>query len=681
MSGGRSHPPFTLHSHPIHEDSDGIMGASRHKFAIVAVLLFVVAAWWATVFVELGDSVLTRVLRLDEAFYMERANEIASGQAYPEHGFYRSPLYPYLVAITGSACAMDANGVLLESTPWGIRVAQALMWCGIVFLLWRAGRRHLGPRKAWLPVILFVLYRPTSVFVNSVLVEIPFVFCIVLLLELLDAPERVRQRTASAAVAGVLIGLSSLLRGHALVLLLPAAAAIGLAVRQQRTLRCFVLLGTTALVLAPAAIHNSRNAGQLAGSGLNGGINLLIGNGPQANGFFYTLPGHDFVNDVSGEKLLSRQLGRPIKSASEADRIWRGRAVDAVINDPVRAARLWGKKVWLHLVNPEISSITPLELWPTESRLMRLLIMPYGMLSSLGIAGLIWMGWRDHRWRWWAIVLVLLIAVQSVFFVTTRYRLVLVPIFALLGSAFVFELVSARGRQLATAIGLVTACALFATPWGLTRPISNLRTAGLAHVGVSLTSLGQHRSEVGDLPGASTAWRQAERMLRVRLEHDPGDLEVYQNLARAQHLQNHGAGAERTLRDGIEAVSDPDRLSVDLIRLLHSQGHATEALTELDLYLEQHADDADMWHLYVFLLSQDGQPAKAATAAQLMLDAVPSDVRSWTDLGVALARLGQLEHARQVLRTGRKRFPDNEVLAQNLKRVEETLNQGTEEGQ
>lgn len=73
----------------------------------IFVIAMLVVGFWAGVWVQ-----------LDEEFYMQRAVEVAGGELLPEHGFYRSPIYPYIVALTASARSMDEGGVLLDGYPW-----------------------------------------------------------------------------------------------------------------------------------------------------------------------------------------------------------------------------------------------------------------------------------------------------------------------------------------------------------------------------------------------------------------------------------------------------------------------------------------------------------------------------------------------------------------------------------
>ena len=94
--------------------------------------------------------------------------------------------------------------------------------------------------------------------------------------------------------------------------------------------------------------------------------------------------------------------------------------------------------------------------------------MPYALLVVLGLAGLA-ASWRLPAARWWSFTLLALLAVQSVFFVVSRYRLALVPALALLAGLAAARLlaldrVSLRRQRwpVAAAVAL-----LLVIPWGL----------------------------------------------------------------------------------------------------------------------------------------------------------------------------------------------------------------------
>ena len=138
------------------------------------------------------------------------------------------------MAATGSGRELDADGVRIGPPPHGVRVLQAVLWLGIVVALYGAARRLLPGRWAGVPPLLFALYRPAAIFVTAPLLEIPLAFTVTLALCLLPLPATATRRGGAeespgawrAALLGALIGVATLLRGVAVVLVVPAALAL-----------------------------------------------------------------------------------------------------------------------------------------------------------------------------------------------------------------------------------------------------------------------------------------------------------------------------------------------------------------------------------------------------------------------------------------------------------------------
>ena len=183
-------------------------------------------------------------------------------------------------------------------------------------------------------------------------------------------------------------------------------------------------------------------------------------------------------------------------------------ALRVMRDHPLRTLGLWLKKVWLHWIYPEIPNVSPLDAWPRHSSLLRILLVPYGILSALGLAGLMLLGWRPGSWRIWGVAILVLVGTQSIFFVITRYRIVLVPMLALFTSAFLEELFRRRGRALVLPVGLLVLSVLIVQPWGQRRYLYDLHSAGLANEALRWQSLGQHDLAHDDVAAAHQAWTQ-----------------------------------------------------------------------------------------------------------------------------------------------------------------------------
>ena len=85
------------------------MSARRATAALVA--LASIAAFWAVYFPQAERSVFGRVPLLDEVYYLDRA----AAAPDPTEPFYMSPLYPELIALSGSAADAPGTRVFPQS--------------------------------------------------------------------------------------------------------------------------------------------------------------------------------------------------------------------------------------------------------------------------------------------------------------------------------------------------------------------------------------------------------------------------------------------------------------------------------------------------------------------------------------------------------------------------------------
>jgi tetratricopeptide (TPR) repeat protein len=635
---------------------------------VAAIAVLAVVGAWSVAWRDLDRTPLTCVPVLDEAHYLREGAAIAGGRLLPERPAVMSPLYPYLVAATGSGRTLDAHGVRLGPPPWGLRAAQLMMWLGTAWLLLREGRRLLPPALGWLPALLWLLYRPGAVLAGSALMEVPLAFLATLGLSLAVAPGTGRALLRRAVLAGCCLGLAALLRGTALLLLVPALLAIG--GRRRRTLA----LGAALLVMLPFALFNTVHLGRPAGPSLNAGINLYIGNGGEAGGLFQTFRGLDVGEDPSGRRFLSEKLGRTLADEGAADRAWAGEAWKSARQRPLRILGLWLHKLRLHFVGTEIPQISPHTAWTREAPVLRLFWVPYGLLAAGGLAGVALALRREPRLRPWVLGLLLIVAVQSLFFVVSRYRLVLVPGLALLTGAAAAVLLRSRGRALAAAGAVVLAAVLAVQPWGLDGQFARLEAAGDLNEAVRWSRLADARQATAGAAAADAPERRrAEALYRAALARDPVHPEAWRGLAGLLLRSGRDDEALACLREGMARADPAEDVRRDFAALAVRSGEAAGALPVLMQLLRDDPEDHELLHQAAVALAETGRAGEAEALARRLTAAAPDDPRGWLDLGVILARDRRYPEARAAFADGLKRRPDHALLRSQLARVDSLL--------
>ena len=661
---------------------------------LVAAMVLVVlgAAFWAVFWSQSADSALTRVPILDEEWYLWEAAQLRNEGLANESPLVMSPGYPHLVAV-GGGVATTPPGILVHH-PRGLLAIQALAWLGSGLLvgaviLGAARRAGLGAGAGLAlgltTAILFLLYRPAAIYARTILLEIPLTFLVAATMAATVA--RRPGLLVRAVLAGLCLGVAATLRAHVLILLLVLVPVVWRAGSTRgRRLTALGLLLTLALGPATlAAGHNSRLTGRIASPSLNAGVNLYLGQVPTAGGLFLTLAGFDQQHDPSGQAYLESRLGRELSGPAEADRVWLAEARDLIAAAPGRAWLGWCRKVWLHLQGWEIAQVTPLGAWPRHAPVLRILVVPWGLLVVGALVGLTLTvsAGRCGRGasaaavplreiRLWAAAGGLLVVAQSVFFVVSRYRLVLAPILVvLLGLGLVTLVALGRGgsrRVWLPPLVALPLAVLLVVPWGLT---------GTQRTWSGLEAFNEARRllVMADARPAGDQRDQAETLLRrtcAVAPERPGPWRL-----RADNLVRSGRTVEAlaVLSEGVMLVSDPVPLERSRIAVLRDAGRLDAAEALMVVFLREHPDDVDMLHDLVVLQGRRGRWPAALESARRLLSVAPADHRGWLDLAVALARLNRRDEAMAVLEDGLSRLPDGEgraLLAENLRRLRQS---------
>lgn len=462
---------------------------------------------------------------------------------------------------------------------------------------------------------------------------------------------------------GAVVGLAGLLRGTALVLLVPAVVLVAgqpagnSSGRQVHLGRALLVLAAVSMVLAPAVIHNSRIAGWLTGPTLNAGVNLFIGNGPDANGFYVAVVPGDWRHDPAGRQYLGDRWGGPAPTLADADRIWSREARRAMAENPPRTAGLWLKKVWLHLQGWEIDQLTPLAGWRKAAPVLAWLPVPFALIVALGLGGMAGR-WRDTRVRWLTSALIVLVAGQSFFFVVSRYRLALVPVLCLLAVVGAVEILRKNRRAVLVSILAV----LLTVPWGLGGTRAMWRAQAQANEARRWAEI----AVAEDAEDSATAREIAENLYRESLAGKAAGPAPWLGLAALLVERGQREEAAGILAEGALVTFRNLEINKALLALWLEDGRLTEALELTSTVLADHPRDADTLHNRTVLLAEVGRSAEAMTVARDLIGAHFGDPRGYIDLGIILARGGRREEARAVFEQGLQVLPDNPHLQRNL---------------
>jgi len=447
------------------------LGAGHYIFAAVFLVRLVVL-------IRLASSPLLLPTGSDMHFYDEWARQILRGHWTDHQAFYGLPLYPFLVALLYR---------LFGSSPFVPGFFQACLDAGTAVLIYKITVRVISESsdKASKPArftgimaaISWVFFVPAQAY-SAILMPTAgavFVFWLVVwqIVRSEAAPSRLR-----SLVCGFLIGVGAM--GVATILFLLPLFLFVILIRQTQ-LRLVAKGPAVALLFlgifvgtSPCWIHNSFVARDPVFLSAHGGINLWLGNNPEATGY----PRFPGLHAGQGQMLrdsidqAETAAGRTLKR-SEVSRYWSAKVREYIAGNPGAWLKLLARKFgnfWNAFEYDDLGVIANLR----EHRVLFPGIH-FGLAAVLALSGAVF-SWRAFPVsRWVAAGVVLQLAAILPVFVTERYRLTAVPGLLVLGALGLHRLwiqvASGNHRNAALQMGLIVASALFVT---LPRPDPSL---------------------------------------------------------------------------------------------------------------------------------------------------------------------------------------------------------------
>ena len=391
---------------------------------------------------------------LDSLYHDLWARRFASGQMASEV-FFRAPLYPTLLGIMYKLLGRD----LYLPRVLGICLGLVTAW-----LSFKIGSRLFGKVCGVIACGMLLLYWPFIYYEAELLIPATLIALLYLSMffffRAMDNPER----RLFWALAGLCLGLTAITRPNILVFV-PFVVLWPVVTKGRENLPKSLVMGLLiVLVVGSVTLRNAIVGKDFVLISSQGGVNFFIGNNPDADGYTAKTPlAYEWYGEYEDSvqlfsKTRAQELtGRSMK-ASEVSRFWFKQGLKFWSEHPVDAVKLLTKKTYLFWNAYEIKNNKDLYFQKRFSRVLRLPLLNFGIISVLGIAGIgLWFGkcakqqGLGHCVRSSKFLLVLLVFLYMVsvisFFVNARYRLPIVPTLAMFGAYAVVEVVrSFRNR-------------------------------------------------------------------------------------------------------------------------------------------------------------------------------------------------------------------------------------------
>ena len=417
---------------------------------------------------------------LDRWLQMEIARAVAGGD------WLGGPLAPYESA---PAYALGL-GLLyrLGGGRWVVPIVlQAVLGAFAPLALYATARRLGSARAGLFAAALAAVYGP-AIFYEGLTLKFALMPCTVSALLCASAAAAAGRRwQAAAAAAGAATALLVALRLNAIVVLPVVVAWITTARPPAVATRELLLVGLGLVAIAaPLALRRGLAAAHGEAASL-WGIHFYVGSRLDGDGGYTVVPGvsDDVFGHVDDARALAEaSRGRRLTPA-EVSRYWLGRGLEEIRRDPAAYLVLEGRKL-RRLLAPREEDVfgDDYAVYAARSLVLRA-GLTFGAVAPLAMLGLVLVTMRRAPLGWCVAVAAAYAASLLVFFVTSRYRLPVVPPLLLCAGAALAWLADLRARPLAFAAaagGLSVAAwgALGAPPSDVLRLLALLAVAWLA---------------------------------------------------------------------------------------------------------------------------------------------------------------------------------------------------------
>lgn len=600
----------------------------KHPLTVIAVLAAVTKL---IITFQLADHpLLSEDSGLDTTAYAELARRIANGDLLLGPGlYYLSPLYMYVLGA----------GLAVTDSFTAVRIMQVFAGVGALVGIWSLTRAWSDERAATWAAGLAALTGIVTFYEILILqASIDVALTTASLLALTWALRR--PATWWPMVAGSTFGVASLNRPNMILV----AVGLGLLMFATRRIRGGLLFAVgVAMALAPVAVRNGVVAGEWLTVSSHGGLNLYIGNGPGATGFYRLIPG--IRPTIAGQahdarEVAGRALGRPV-SDSEASDYFTNQVWTWAVGSPGEAAALFAKKLGFvfHGSHVPLPYSFAFYVHETDSLLRYLPVGPW-LLAPLGLVGLALL-LRNHRgdtaaWIWVAFVPLYASSV-ALFFVADRYRLpLIVPL--CVGSGIALSTVACRvraGQWRAVALPVVAAVLLF-VPVNWPAGLNDGRWDEGLKLAQRLVILGRDAD--------ATRWVE-------RLEHSAPSPGRARHLVGRQYLVEGRPGLalpllKRAHDDGLRGA----QLLGDLASALNHESKFSEAVGILKAITPSEVEGPDFWLGLGRLASTLQEPELAGGFFAFAVGQAPENPDARLQFGVNLVVRSRLIEAATELR-------------------------------
>jgi tetratricopeptide (TPR) repeat protein len=544
---------------------------SRREGRWVLVILFLALTVRVVYLLQAGEHFFFNEFS-DSRYYHWWAQRIIQGQPSPPV-YYMGPLYPHLLAFFYRIFGPRPQIVL-----W-FQVLLGTASCGLIYLF---GRMVFGSTVGLLAAAIGALYS-VEIFYESALLMTTTLYALnlLLLISILWALER--SNWFVWIIPGILLGFSSLGRANVLSFLPFLILGIFLLARGQPRGRIrsipsiLALLLGLLLVLAPVAARNKVVGRDLVLITSNLGLNLFVGNNPDASGYYQQPQGLDLSSDLYGAKIAMVFEGHELKP-SEVSRFWLRKALTFVREHPGAFLRLTVNKFLFFWNAYEIPQVEHLDFFKRFAPTLRWPLLSFSLVGPLGLLGLA-LSLRRWRLSYFPMTFIFSLMVATVFFfVISRLRLQIcsvLMVFAAYALTWLWERLRAKQTKQLVAALLALVPLVLLVNWPHPA-LSAARDLAKSHNVLAL-----HLWNQGDLEGAGREYENAIALYPLLGE-------TYVNLGNLRFEQGRPDETLKLYDRALQADPRVSSVHLNLGNIYSLKGRWDEAIREYRAEIKSH---------------------------------------------------------------------------------------------
>ena len=390
----------------------------------------------------------------DMKFYSDWARRIAAGTWTDHQAFYGLPGYAYWLALVYGVFGFQPY--LAAVFQAGAEACTCVLIFKLASLAFSSDDEPIASDACrtktigWMAAVGWMLFVPAQVYSAILMPTAYLITAFWFVVWWVLRRRETRPGAREFLTLGLIMGVIAMMIANILFLLPLVIAAIFLQrdwsskekpfALRARIAAALLLLTGAAAGASPCALHNYFLAGEWVPFSAHVGINTFIGNNAQANGYPQVpAPLHTDQQGMLKDSIMwaERAAGHPLKRA-EVSAFWTSLAHQYVHDHPADWLRLEVTKLgnfWNGFVYDDLGILSPM-----REDGVPLPGPGFGLVTILGLPGLILAARLRPRARWIVAAVLLHMTSLLTVFITERYRMAVVPGLLLCGSFGLVEL-------------------------------------------------------------------------------------------------------------------------------------------------------------------------------------------------------------------------------------------------